>query len=163
MVSAPLAAWFRTLMSAWGAAVSSSSPSLVSSAPLLPSPSSVSTSRPAWTFLCSFSQAPTTPEPSQFPSLTFPLMLSILQLSIFCARPPPQSISSRTSPAHRLPLHLSPPFSCLTSLPSLSPSPLHSPIHSPLSQSLPQTLPPYSLLFSESASCPDLDPETRGH
>lgn len=51
-----------------------------------------------------------------------PLMLSILQLSIFCGRPPPQSILSGTSPPHRLPLHLSPPFSRLTSLPSLSPS-----------------------------------------
>lgn len=51
-----------------------------------------------------------------------PLMLSILQLSIFCARPPSQSILSGTSPPHRLPLHLSPPFSRLTSLPSLSPS-----------------------------------------
>lgn len=91
-----------------------------------------------------------------------PLMLSILQLSIFCGRPPPQSILSGTSPPHRLPLHLSPPFSRLTSLPS-QPVTLHSSLHSPLSQSLPQTLPPYSLLFSESASCPDLDPETRGH
>ena len=79
-------------------------------------PSAVSTSRPAWTFLSSFSPAPATPEPSQFPSLTFPLMLSILQLSIFCARPPPQSILSGTSPPHLflftfLLSHASPAFS----------------------------------------------------
>ena len=80
---------------------------------------------------------------------------------LLCAPPTPVH-SFRDQPPSPLPLHLS-PFSRLTSLPSLSPSPLHSSLHSPLSQSLPQTLPPYSLLFSESASYPDLDPETRGY
>lgn len=72
-----------------------SSPSLVPSIPLLPSPSTISTSHPAWTFPSSsscpssFFPAPVTASPSQLPSLTFTPLLSILQLPISSAPPSP--------------------------------------------------------------------------
>ena len=76
----------------------SSSPSLVSSVPLLPSPSTVSTSHSAWTFFSSSSPAPATPEPSQFPSLTFLLCSASYSCPSFVRAPHPSPFFQGPAP-----------------------------------------------------------------